>query len=209
MEAIAACLARFQRSQPPAPLAAPAYRALLLRHIDDCERELCDPTWRLPRARELCRAQREVLERHAASFDARVDAGRVVEGHGDLRPEHVWLGEPLAILDALEFSGELRLLDVADEAAFLALECEKAHAAPLACALLQSWRAESGDEPPAGLIDFHQSCRACNRARQSIWHLHEARYRASPQWRRRALHYLALAACHLRAAQAAFAAARP
>mgnify|MGYP006202207167 CR=1 FL=1 len=38
-------------------------------------------------------------------------AGRIVEGHGDLRPEHIYLGTPPAIIDRLEFSMELRTLD--------------------------------------------------------------------------------------------------
>jgi aminoglycoside phosphotransferase family enzyme len=203
LRAVARRLAEFHRSQPPAPLDGRGFRALLQRHIEESERELCDPAWGLPCARvhALCEAQRAWLRQRAHLFGLRVAAGRVIEGHGDLRPQHVWLGEPLAITDALEFSPELRLLDAADEAGFLALECERAHAPGLAREFLQAWRDASGDEVPPALLDFYQSCRACIRARLAVAHLREERYRASPLWRWRALRYLALARRHMARAQ--------
>jgi uncharacterized protein len=204
LRAVAARLAAFHLAQPAAPLDGPGYRRLLLRHIAEYESELCEPAWGLPAARiaELCARQRSLLAASATAFDQRVVAGRVVEGHGDLRPEHVYLGQPLAIIDCLEFSRELRLLDGADEIGFLALECEAARAAPLAAVLLQAYGEASGEPLPEALVHFYQSCRACGRARLAIRHLREARYRSSPAWRRRALRYLALAERHLRACQA-------
>ena len=204
LRAVGVRLAEFHRGQPPAPLDGRGYRALLRRHTEEYEQELCDPAWGLPCARvhALCEAQRTWLGQRAHLFGLRVAAGRVIEGHGDLRPEHVWLGEPLAIIDALEFSPELRTVDAADEVAFLALECERAHAAPLGEALLQAWRDASGDAVPPALLHFYQSCRACTRARLAIAHLREERYRASGKWRWRALRYLALACRHLRQASA-------
>ena len=210
LQAVAARLAEFHRAQPRAPLDGRGFRAALLRHIEECARELTDSAWKLPCApvRALFRQQRAWLQQHGPLFDHRVAAGRVVEGHGDLRPEHVWLGQPLAIIDALEFSPELRMLDAADEVGFLALECERAHAPALARELLQAWGAASGDAVPPELLDFYQSCRACVRASLAIAHLHEERYRATPRWRLRALRYLALARRHMRRAAAASPAAR-
>ena len=50
------------------------------------------------------RAQPEVLiERHRA--------GKIVEGHGDLRPVHICLAPEPVIIDCLEFSQALRLVD--------------------------------------------------------------------------------------------------
>lgn len=111
-----------------ASLDAGGYRALLVRHIEGYERDLCEPAGALPRVRveALCAQQRTLLAALSACLDARVVVGRIVEGHGDLRPEHIYLGEPSAIIDCLEFSAELRWLDAADEVGFLALECERA-----------------------------------------------------------------------------------
>jgi aminoglycoside phosphotransferase family enzyme len=207
LHSVALRLAAFHRDQPAAPLEPAGYRALLLRHIDEYERELREPAGALPQARvtALCARQRTLLGALAACLDARVAQGRIVEGHGDLRTEHVYLGEPPAIIDCLEFSGELRWLDGVDEVGFLALECERARAPALGRVLLQSWRDASGDTAPAALVHFYQSCRACSRARLAIRHLREARYRGSPAWRRRALRYLALADRHLREADATLA----
>lgn len=201
---VAIRLAEFHRRQPRAPLDADGYRAMLARRIDEDEHDLCDPACALPRTHiaALCDRQRALLRELAACLDGRVGQGRIVECHGDLRPEHVYLGEPLAIIDCLEFSEELRWLDPADEVGFLALECERARAAGLGRTLLQSWREASGDPVPEALVHFYQSCRACSRARLAIRHLREARYRGSPVWRRRALRYLALAERHLRACTA-------
>jgi aminoglycoside phosphotransferase family enzyme len=203
MRAVAARLAAFYGKQPRASLDARGYRALLLRHIHDCEQELCLPEWHLPeqRVRALCERQRALVHAQADVLDARLAAGRVVEGHGDLRPEHVWLGERLAIIDSLEFSAELRLVDCVDEVGFLALECERVRAPQLSVALLNAYLEASGDPAPAALIHFYQSCRACVRARLAIRHLQEPRYRSSPKWRRRALRYLVLARRHLDRAQ--------
>jgi aminoglycoside phosphotransferase family enzyme len=176
---------------------------LLLRHIEEHERELGLPDWGLPapRLRGIAAGLRRFVRHHGAVLEARVAAGKVVEGHGDLRPEHVWLGEPLAIIDALDFSPELRLQDGADEVAFLALECERARAPHLASTLLAAYRAETGDDVPAALVHFYQAAKAWARARLAIAHLHEPRYRGSPRWRFRTLRYLALAERHLRAAE--------
>jgi aminoglycoside phosphotransferase family enzyme len=204
MEGVAQRLAAFHRQQPPAPLGPASYRALLLRHIAEYEHEMRGAWSGLPQARiaALCAGQRAMLEHLAPLLDARVTAARIVDGHGDLRPEHVYLGEPPAVIDALEFSAELRWLDGADEVGFLALECVRARAPALGRVLLQAWREAGGDDVPEALVHFYQSCRACSRARLAIRHLREERYRASPVWRRRALRYLALAQRHLRAAGA-------
>lgn len=204
MRRIARRLCSFYAAQPPAAVTAAAYRALLSREIDESEHELCNVEWPLPQARvrEACRRLRLVLGRRAAMFDERVASGRVVEGHGDLRPEHVYLGDGIAVIDCLEFSAELRTLDSADEVGFLALECERAGAAGLAHELISAYTAASGDSPPPGLVHFHQASRALTRARLAIAHLHEPRFRegsVAGHYVKRARGYLALALRHLRA----------
>ncbi len=205
MADVARMLAAFHRSQPPAPVDGRAYRALLLRRIEEAARELCRPDWHLPadRIRDLAERQRNALRTCRPELDARVAAGRVVEGHGDLRPEHVYLGDPPAVIDCLEFSAELRMVDGADEIAFLALECERAHASGLGAALLHAYGRAADDRPGPALLHLYRSLRAGTRAQLAITHLREARYRSDPKWRMRSLRYLALAARHLAAAEAA------
>jgi uncharacterized protein len=201
MRAVAARLCAFYREQPPAPIHAPALRTLLLGHVQAAERDLCRHEVGLPpeAVRALCASLREYLRSSTALFESRIRQGRVVEGHGDLRPEHVYLGEPLAIIDCLEFSPRLRMQDAADEVGFLALECERAGAAPLAQVLLDAYRQGSGDDVPGSLVHFYQSCRACVRGRLAVRHLLEPGADTA-KWGHRAREYLALAIRHMRAA---------
>jgi aminoglycoside phosphotransferase family enzyme len=197
---VAAQLAAFYRSLPPAITDARRYQRQLERQIDGAEAKLRDPELAFEAGRVLavCAALRACQRACAGLAEARVRAGRIVEGHGDLRAEHVWLGTPPAIIDCLEFSAELRIADSADEVAFLALECERLGAAEFGEVLLAQYRELSGDAPDAALVDFYQAMRACVRAGLALWHLKEARYRGNPAWHDRALHYLELAGSHAR-----------
>ncbi|AGU52991.1 hypothetical protein VAPA_2c04310 [Variovorax paradoxus B4] len=196
MRRVAAHLAAFYRGLSPAMGDHHRLMARLRRDIDTFEGALCKPAWALPAddVTAVCSRLRAALTDCREVLEARVRAGRVVEGHGDLRPEHVWLGEPLAIIDCLEFSAELRTLDVADELGFLALECERLGAPQLGRALFDAFAESTGDVPDPALVDFYQAFRACVRANIAIRHLREACYRDDPKWPRRAREYLALAA---------------
>jgi len=196
MHRVASHLAGFYRRLVPAVADPERFAGRLRREIDTLERELCEPAYALPAddVAAVCTRLRAALADGRDVLDARVRAGRVVEGHGDLRPEHVWLGAPTAIIDCLEFSAELRTLDVADELGFLALECERLGAPQLGRVLLDAFAQFSGDVPDPALVDFYQAFRACVRANIAIRHLREARYRDDPKWPRHARQYLALAA---------------
>ena len=65
---------------------------------------------------------------HARLLDARARRGCVREVHGDLRAEHVLLGRRREIVDGIEFDPGLRELDVADDVAFLVMDCSRAEA---------------------------------------------------------------------------------
>jgi uncharacterized protein len=199
MGPVAAQLADFYRGLRPAISDAPRYLGRLRRDIAQCEGRLRDPDVvdYIEDARPLCDQLRAFLAQRPELFAARVQAGRIVEGHGDLRPEHICMETPPAIIDCLEFSADLRTLDVADELGFLALECERLHAPQVGRALLDSYGDLSGDHPEAALVDWYQAFRACVRAGLAIWHLKEARYRDSPRWALRSRHYLRLAGEHL------------
>lgn len=185
----------YQQVAEPAGLSPAAYRALLAKGLEEDRRALAKRGYGLSVAaiEELAAQQRRLLHGRPELFDERVAAGRVVEGHGDLRPEHVCL-EPLAVIDCLEFSRELRTVDAADELAFLALECERLEAGQLGALVLDEYRAASGDAPPPELLAFYRRYRAMRRAKIAAWHLDDAEVSAPERWRERARRYLALAA---------------
>jgi aminoglycoside phosphotransferase family enzyme len=192
-------LAGFYRGCPPAIRSAARWRRRFLEGIADNDRELRLPQAALPPTEitEVSEGQRAAVVRLAARFEHRVSAGRVVEGHGDLRPEHVCLEPRPQFIDCLEFSRPLRILDAAEELGFLALECERLGAPSLRGEILAAYEAVSGDRPPAALVHFFQSYHACVRAKLAVWHLLDPTQGAHPRWSAQAATCLALARSHL------------
>lgn len=185
-------LARFYGSLPPAPISGPELRERLAEAARGHREALGQPRFGLPGpvVHQIAESQLDYLDRHAKLFDERVAAGHVVEGHGDLRPEHVCLLPQPVIIDCLEFSKALRIVDAADELAFLALECERLGRSEVGDWFLETYSRESGDEPPDSLLRFFRSRRALERAKLAAWHLDDPDVRDPERWRQRALRYL-------------------
>ncbi|WP_397543897.1 hypothetical protein [Roseovarius salis] len=123
----------------------------------------------------------------------RAEQRRIVEGHGDLRPQHVFLTDPPAIIDCLEFNRRLRLVDPFDEVAFLGMEAASLGARQLFPALASRLSEALDDRPPAALLAFYWSYRALLRARLALLHLAEPHPRTPEKWRPLAWRYIALA----------------
>ncbi|MBX6320621.1 MAG: hypothetical protein IRY94_02220 [Rhodospirillaceae bacterium] len=136
-------------------------------------------------------AARALLADNRAALAARAASGAIVEGHGDLRPEHVYLLEDgPRVLDCLEFSRTLRTVDPVDELSFLALECERLGDRAPGATLLAAWERASGRPAGNGLVAFYTAYRALLRARFAIAHLDDAAPDAAALWRARAEAYL-------------------
>jgi aminoglycoside phosphotransferase family enzyme len=200
---VAARLAAFYRACTPIAIDPVMYRSRFLINIDAHVQELSQPAYQLPseQVSGIGSAQRAALQNMARLFDDRVQSGKIVEGHGDLRPEHICLDPELNIIDCLEFSRDLRIVDPVDEIAFLAMESERLGAIGLGAVLLRTYCEMSNDSPAAALIHFYQSYRASLRATIAIRHLNEEKFRYSPEWPRRALEYLQLAEQHIACCQ--------
>jgi aminoglycoside phosphotransferase family enzyme len=196
--AVARKLSQFYQNLPPVGIGVLAYRRRLEEDLRSNLKELTQPQHRLPpsRARRIATKQLDFLGRHGALFDRRVRAGRIVEAHGDLRAEHVCLEPEPVVIDCLEFKRDFRLLDPADELAFLALDCERLGAAWVRPVLLETYGEVTGDDVPGGLVAFHGSCRALLRAKIALWHLRDRDVRKPTVWPRLARRYLKLAEAH-------------
>jgi aminoglycoside phosphotransferase family enzyme len=133
------------------------------------------------------------LRRGAALLGERATGGALVDGHGDLRPEHLCLLEPPVIIDALEFNPAMRQVDPFDELAFLALECEMAGAAWVGPRLVAGCRAALGGDAPAGLWPLYTALRALLRARLALAHLLDPAPRTPGRWAPMAERYVARA----------------
>ena len=127
--------------------------------------------------REL-HADREVVddaERFAAAVLAarggelllRARAGRVRDGHGDLRAEHVVLERGIEIVDCVEFDPGLREIDVGLDLAFLFMDVLRRDE-QLAAALVAAYREAGGDPGDDDLVAFFAAQRALIRAKVGL-----------------------------------------
>ena len=192
---LAVTLAGFYRQCPRVTLTVAEYRAGFAHGIELNRLELSQPGYELPQAliEYLCDAQTDFLRRHAELLDARASAGHIVEGHGDLRPEHVCLEPQPVVIDCLEFNRRFRIVDPVDELAFLAMECERLGAPQVGDWLLRGYQQLAHDQPAPELVIFYRMYRACLRARITIAHLRELERRDWPKWQHGAGEYLRLA----------------
>ena len=125
-----------------------------------------DGTWRAEDAAETKAFFDSTIEAEQALFDARLAAGRVVEGHGDLQAKHVYLlgaaMEQIAIVDCIEFTDwfHFRYLDVGYDVAFLAMDLEAQGHAALGDELAGRYIAGAHDETMGVLQPLHRAFRA-------------------------------------------------
>ena len=198
---VASVLSHFYKDAKPVEIGLAEYRERFAADIRANQAELSKPEHRLPAAavQRTHAAQLDYLERRRDLFDARVRAHRIVEAHGDLRPEHVYLNQEPVITDCLEFNLQFRILDPADELAFLAMECDRLGAPSIGPVLFATYQDVTGDRPPESLIQFYKGVRAGLRAKLALWHLREPVVREPQKWRTLAADYLRLAdECALR-----------
>lgn len=99
----------------------------------------------------------------------RVAEGRMSDGHGDIRLEHVIRHHGrTAIIDCCEFTSLLRHIDPLSDAAFLGMDLV-AHGRPdLAAAFERSYLEHSGDPDAARLLPLYRGYRAHVRAMVNV-----------------------------------------
>jgi aminoglycoside phosphotransferase family enzyme len=117
---------------------------------------------KLARARELVDT---FLAGRAELYAQPAEAGFVCDGHGDLQAADIYcLDDGPRILDCIEFDDSLRVVDVADDVAFLAMDLERLGAAEAAAVLVDLYGEFSGHPLPAPLVHHYIAYRAGVRA---------------------------------------------
>ncbi len=185
-------LAKFYSQQRPIELSPDAYMRRITRGIASDTTQLSAPDLALSSAlvESLARQALASCEHVREDLEKRARDRRIVEGHGDLRPEHICLSDPPFIIDSLEFSLDLRTLDPGEELAFLSVECERLGDAQAGDQVLKSYLRSSRDPIPERLIDFYRCRRAMVRAMVTAWHLRDPQVRNQKPWATRAEGYL-------------------
>lgn len=202
IDALAATLAAFYQRAPRTTMSADDWVARLRREHDATARVLLLPGFASLGAARLLDRLSVALDTHAGALRKRVNEGHVVEGHGDLRPEHVCLLGPPVVIDCLEFDEELRQLDPVDELAFLGLECAIAGADWIGPRILARVGEALGVPAPARLVALYTAYRAILRARLAAAHLLDDEPRTPQRWLPKAQRYLRQASSALGALDA-------
>jgi aminoglycoside phosphotransferase family enzyme len=220
---VADLLSVFYQRAPRVTLTEEGYRLRFVRDVEEIDRELREIS-PIPEER-IAAVSAELLgftRNRADLLLARARERRIVEAHGDLRPEHVCCLSPPVVIDCLEFAPELRALDPADELSFLTVECELAGGvlnpsaaraervaerepwgwgptavteAPLIERILfEAYTARNLDRPEALLVRFYKAFRAFVRAKIAIWHLRDPDVKDASRWVSKADRYVEAAA---------------
>ncbi len=94
--ALATTLAESYQQLPPLTVRTSAYRQHIGEQVRGNCRELLAPAHQLraTRVRRIQAAQLRLVEVFSEVLEYRAADGRVVEGHGDLRPEHIYFARP-------------------------------------------------------------------------------------------------------------------
>jgi aminoglycoside phosphotransferase family enzyme len=182
IDALGSHLARFYAGQPRAPVDGSGYlRRFEREHRLDRE-VLEDPRWSTPAMRRSLDAYEAALAAQSQALAGRAEAGLIVDGHGDLRPEHVFMSTPPVVIDALEFDAALRAVDPYDELGFLGLECDIAGAPWIGVRLHARLEALRGAAPEPPLMRLYLAGRALLRARLALAHLLDRQPRDPDKW---------------------------
>ncbi|MCS3627300.1 hypothetical protein GGP50_001121 [Salinibacter ruber] len=165
IDRVARTLCAFYESRPSTPEVAEAGRIDRLRAVT--EGNFAEAEGHVGHL--LSRPAHEALrfyadrfyDQHAGRLHRRRAGGCIVEGHGDLRLEHVHLTDDrVAIFDCVEFNDEFRHLDMANDVAFLAMDLDRKGRPDLARRFVDRM-AEGLDDPGLhAVIPFYKSQRA-------------------------------------------------
>lgn len=193
-------LADFYRHSPAVPISSTAYRRRFEEDIRSNMIELSDSRYALPEQQVsyLAAAQKQFLMAQGDLLEQRARDRRIIDAHGDLRPQHIFLTPEPVIIDCLEFNRDFRILDPLDELAYLSIECERLGASVIGERVLEYYRQATGDCCPAELIQFYKAFRACLRAKIAVWHIADCEVRDHEHWLRLARSYLDMAERYVR-----------
>jgi len=170
LETFAVTLAEFQRSLRPASRKdgygdAAAVARPALANFEAIRADALDAGNQasLAKLAEWTRARAANL---APRFEARLDAGLVREGHGDLHLSNlVMLDGRIAAFDGIEFDPALRWIDLQSEVAFLLMDLEARGRRDLGWRFYNAWLAAFGDYDGVALLPWYLVYRHLVRAK--------------------------------------------
>ncbi len=111
---------------------------------------------------------RSVLEQ-TDLFQARIDAGRIRDCHGDLYSANICLADKVYIYDCIEFNDRFRYCDVASDVAFLAMDLDFHGLQELSTLFIDRFCTQSGDQGLRRMLNFYTCYRAYVRGKIGLF----------------------------------------
>lgn len=167
---------RIGRFHATAAAGPPAYgRRTFFRNARENLRALRSSASAFPQAvlAELGEYFGTASRRAAEALDARAADGRIREGHGDLRAEHVYLEDGVTIVDCVEFGRGYRVSDTALDFAFLVMDLVARGFPDTVEPAVQGYERAAGDSV-GGVLPLYCWYRALVRAKVADILEHEA-----------------------------------
>ena len=122
----------------------------------------------------IASASRAFHNRRKRLFRRRIENGKIVDGHGDLRCEHIYFtADGIQIIDCIEFSDNLRIVDSINDLAFLAMDLEYNGFLHQARLLIREFIRRTDDLSALPLLDFYRCYRAMVRCKVNCFLLEE------------------------------------
>lgn len=170
IDALARRIAAFHRAIPAAPADSPlgeadAVHQPALQNFVQIRARISDATDLDHLSRLEDWSERE-YRRLIESFQQRKRDGFIRECHGDLHLANLaWFDGDIAPFDCIEFSENLRWVDVISEIAFLVMDFHDRHRPDLGWRLLNGYLEQSGDYAGLGVLRYYLVYRALVRAK--------------------------------------------
>ena len=170
VDALAGTLANFYFGAPPQNDLLEDFSSRVQRRLEDHDLHLSDhlPGKLAQLLRRIRAVQSNYLRNAQMVFNLRMCDGRIVDGHGDLRPEHIFLDRAPSIIDCVEYSAGRRKVDALDDVSALAMECRRHGRPDVAEAIVLAYRIKTGDDFFPHLEAFYRSVHACSRAKALV-----------------------------------------
>ncbi|MCB0325787.1 MAG: AAA family ATPase, partial [Bdellovibrionales bacterium] len=123
----------------------------------------------------------EFVEQGPSTIERRIEQGFYIDGHGDLRSEHVVVHNgAIEVLDCLEFNDTLRTLDALDDIAFLLMDLDYLRRSDFGATVAQEYFARLPAVFDQQLLRFYRVYRALVRAKVTLFRaLQHAQHPAS------------------------------
>ncbi len=119
----------------------------------------------------------DFYRKYSDFFEKRIKEGRIRDGHGDIRLEHVaFLEEGICVFDCIEFNDRFRCGDVINDMCFLSMELELAGRRDLSQVYEEEYKKITQDEEFDLFLSFFKCYRAYVRGKVNSFLLDDPHY---------------------------------